>query len=335
MKAKYLISILFSCLILIIYGCGEVEIYTKSEIKGNVYLEDNLFQTAIMNAPKATVYVSKDSTITQTYLYKQVADDFGHYSFDYQSPNTTYLVGEYRDKNGLLYEGSVKINNSQKSDYNLKLNPIYPEGKLQITVKDDKGAILSGINTYLFVNKTQAVSVSETSPQNYLQTVQTSNGKGVVAFYNLKADTDYYIVAKNGTVISIIAKAIITADTLKSKIIKKINLSFSTPSPKLTVTVLDSLGDRLNKSDVYVFSSLLQAQSVSGVASTITDYVETQKTNANGEAVFLTLKDGIPYYLAAKSSFLIKSVVVSKSKINPTPISIPTNRDATATIKFP
>lgn len=331
MKKILLLSL---CLFLILWACTKKgDPFKTSTITGNVYLVDDLFQSTPVNASEIDIHISRFKTLENAFLLKTKTDKYGHFSFDFQPENPPFfLIGEYRDKNNILYTGYVEFSDTINS-YELKLTPQYPRGKIQVTVNNEKGAA-NGVDVYLFANEKQASSIDDV-PKDFIQTKQTTNEKGVVAFYNLSVGS-YWVAAKKETTTEI-KKITIKTDAVINNDISKETLTFKIPVflPNLTVTVLDSLDKKMANVDVYLFTSYLQAKSV-GADSTkrIIGYVANQTTNAKGEVLFKNLNTDIPYYIAARALLWVDKKISIKSKINDKPTNISKTVSTVAEIKI-
>lgn len=303
-------------LLAIVTACTKAGDPFKPEpLVGNVFLEDNLFQTQTEIGSEAAIYISENDD-ADPYLLGVKADKDGNFKFDFQpTKGKLFLVGKIQ-KNGIWYKGSLDLPNTKPE---LKLNPEYPQGRLQVTVNNANG-ILKGADVYVFINEGQAQSIT-LEPKDFIQTKQPTNDKGISSFFGLGKNT-YYVVAKKGELVTPISKVDFSQDDVDKKNTKNIALKFVTPtvSPKLIITALDGADERMANVDVFIFTSLSQAKSVE--KDSTVNYIATQKTNTIGVATFANLKPGIPYYIAAKEVFKINKTLQARTAIKPSTITL-------------
>lgn len=301
------------------------DLYIKEEIKGIVSLNDAFTDEPSVLAPQATIYVSENIK-ADTYLFSTKSDKEGNFSFTHRPKQATFcLIGQYKDKNGILFESSVSYTTFLATN-TIVLTPEYPKGKIKLIVKDEAGHPVFGSAIYLFINESQAKSISEATPNGYIQSF-TTNARGTAFFYNLEQGT-YFVTAKKGNLItgptnlsvgsdnvSSFSNTITTSGTSVTSI-ASLTLALPTQPAQLTVNVKDGDLSPVSGAYVYVFSSSKQAESIRRIPP-LGFIGDSVRTDQKGQAKISGLITGTTYYIDARASFVGSGTAVAVKTSSP------------------
>jgi uncharacterized lipoprotein NlpE involved in copper resistance len=284
-----------------IWGCNDVgsgSLFKPSNIKGTVFLEDTFVGSPATIAPEGTVYLATNAK-AEPYIFQVKTDSKGKFSFGYEPTDETLcLVGKYTDTSGIEYTKTVTLVDFNQAQNQLTLSPVYPKGKLKVTVKDAT-SIVNKAEVYLFVNKANADSFTDKDLGSAIDSKITNNN-GIAFFYGL-APTTYYIKGKKGSQIFDIKTIALAANELKEE-----DLLPPTPTQTQFKVTVTSDSQPILGAEVYLFSSQSQANSIK-LDPEPENYVTKQNTNLQGEASFQGLKNG-EYYAAARIWLVINGV---------------------------
>ncbi len=284
-----------------VWGCKDVgrgSLFRPSNIKGTMFLEDTFVGSPATVASEGVVYLATNAK-AEPYIFQVKTDSKGKFSFDYEPTDETLcLVGKYTDASGIEYTKTVTLAGFNQAQNQFTLSPVYPKGKLKVTVKDGI-SIVNNANVYLFVNKANADSFTDRDLESAISTKATNNN-GIVFFYGLDPKT-YYIKGKKGSQIFDIKTITITATELKEE-----DLLPPTPTQTQFAVTITSDSQPILGAEVYLFSSRSQANSIS-LDPEPENYVTKQTTNLQGKASFQGLKNG-DYYAAARVWLVINGV---------------------------
>lgn len=318
MKIRPRFDLLALALVGILFSCKKVKeewndivlkekTYIKDEIKGTVYLSDPFFDKPDVIAGETTVYLS-DTTNSERYLLKTVTDKDGSFTFTHRPDRDDfYLIGQFKDPNGLLFEQAVTFEDFRK-DKKITLAPQYPRGKIKITATDAGRQPLFGADIYLFINEEQAKSLGESTVTGYIREAKT-NEKGNVFFYDL-AVGKYYIAGKKDALLTdSLATISVDLDNQNNYTVGGGSgpIVLSLP-PVLAVKVMKTENGTLNpvyNAEVHVFSSHSQAGLI--MSDPPPGSINRAFSDKDGIVKFKGLRPGTDYFLNAKATFLDSS----------------------------
>ena len=325
-------NLLYILLILLGASCKEYEPaigYEKKEQKGTVYLTDDLTESPTVVAPAATVYLT-NTPVKDNYLLKVQANEKGEFTFDYlpETFASLSLVAEYTDKSGLVYTGGVPFT-GVVDNAKISLAPQYQKGKLKIKVLNAASEIENGATVSLFVNKAQADSVLVGKTATPIKSYMT-NDRGIAFFPGLDQGT-YYVLAQKAGVYSSVASVTVGASPSytvaypspqASTTALSLTLNSTTlvsPTVQLTVLVTNQANEPLYGMNVYLFTTLSQASSVTGTVAGAVNITTPEKTNATGQAFFRKLAVG-KYYAGATG--IVSGTAISGAFAADQPVSV-------------
>lgn len=321
-------------LIVLFAACQDDEnalVFNNDEINGVAYLKDSLFESDIIIAPNVTVFLH-DGDDSKNYLLKTDADKNGKFRFIFKpgSNEKIKLVSEYRDSTGILFSAKTNVTSFKDS---LILKPSYAKGTIKVRTNGTGDSLVSGMDVYVFSNLAQATAAQKGSASAAIRAYK-SNDRGVAFFYGLETG-DYFVLGKKDLVTAtpVYTVTVSAEQADEGWIYRSTNKSASTLitsgnplvialaaiSPvQFQVTVVSQTGQPLSGVDVYLFSSIAQANSVAVAA---TNFLFTQKTDSKGIAEFRNVVPG-DYYLAASGKFLIQNDLKIGSVVSPTKITV-------------
>ena len=318
MKTK--LNILF--LGLILAACNkDLKLYKEEQLSGKISLEDRLTGVSGAIASEAIVYLSKDNAFKSTndrYLYNAKADKEGVFTLPYlpDKLGNTRLTAKYTNSTGLLYRQDHNLDSLLKAlngaSLEIKLNPVYTKGILTATWTEGQGADVRpvvGAEVYLFKNANQAGTISNATPDGFVQKTAT-NANGIALFYGLDKGI-YYVAARSkpGGVIATVATSPVefTAAEVDGdpQIVKKVNLINPVidelPAIDVAIAVTGPPSEPLARFHVYVFTSKEQAETISD--KVVSGYIRKDSTDATG---FVRIKN-LPkqkYYVGVQGFFV-------------------------------
>lgn len=329
-------NLIYIFLIGLLAGCRDDKnalIFHNDEINGVAYLKDRFFDSDTKIAGEVTVFLH-DGDDTKNYLLKTEAGKDGKFRFVFQprSNENIRIVSEFRDTASILF--TAKTNASGFKD-SLILQPSYPKGTIKVKTKDTGDSLFSGMDVFVFTNLAQAEAAKKGPAKGAIRSLK-SNDRGTAFFYNLEIG-DYFIVGKKDSVTITDIKTVVVSAQPENGVYKyKSNLK-TTPGTEITekaplsislsqvihpilytVTVTSDAGQALSGVDVYLFTSLAQANSVEIEAA---NFVAKAKTGLNGVAEIRNVPEG-SYYVAASGKFADQGVMKIKFKVGTTPIKI-------------
>lgn len=315
------------------WGCWPTgDDFEATPIEGRVEIQDPYTQAPAMWADKATVYLTNQSNnASDQYYYKVISDADGKFSFSHRPKNMEqlYIRAEITKDNIKYLSPALSMGIADLQSRTIVLEPAYPKGRIQVTLKDMQGPI-NGADVYLFVNETDAATIKNDVIQGTPEKKTTKN-QGVAFFYNLEKGT-YYVAAKRDKQI-FIRTASINVDK-NYQAVNDLVLSVTPPTAvQLQVKVLDAQinGLPLAGIEVYLFTSKTQADNFqSKPATTVIDAtIPFKKTDLHGIASFSSLNVGTNYYVLmrdASNGFPNKvypiAIPAASSVSTPTPISM-------------
>jgi len=326
---KNLLSI---AILVAVLGCKEQpgHIFTNDELNGIAYLQDPVLETGAVLAPKLDVYLY-DGGITKNFLQKTAADEKAKFRFIFQpqQKDRILIVSEYRDSASLLYRASANAEGFKDS---LILTPQYSKGLVKIRTTDANGAHYPGMDVYLFTNPDLAATARSGKPTGAIKAIK-SNDKALALFHGLDP-ANYYVVGKKDSVTATLVDTVTVSPYPEYKSSSRGNqITPLSPlgirlyeAPVLyTVTVKSNKDQPLAGTDVYLFSSLAQANSVKKEAM---DFILKQKTGSSGRAEFRRLPTG-NFYFAANGRIMGPDSLLIRSAIHVVPVSFPINTPLT------
>ncbi|MFN4146709.1 MAG: hypothetical protein ACK4GN_12860 [Runella sp.] len=287
------------------------DLYEINQLKGTVQLKDDLAEAPTVIAPEATIYLAYNAT-ADPYLLKQKADKEGKFIFTHQAKNIegVRLVGEYKDKDGVLFRGDSLLNTFRNNDArHLILKPQYPRNQLKVTVKNSLSQAINGMDVYLFVNEDFSKAANTGSEvRNAIRTLKT-NERGVAFFYNLDSDR-YWVIGRLGDLrFNPTVSNFRNTTDFSGRNLDQINfIAHTPPSPatQLAVEVKDADGAQGRPTfgtEVFLFVSQEQAQTVRTMSNP-TGRIARQITNADGKAFFANLTPGKTYFIGARDTLV-------------------------------
>jgi hypothetical protein len=298
--------------------------FEASPIEGRVEIQDPYTQNPTMWADKATVYLTAESdNASDQYYYKVTTDADGNFSFSHRPKNIKRLcIRAEITKDNIKYR-SPSINIADLKNKPISLEPAYPKGRIQVTVKNNSEP-LNGADVYLFVNKDDAATIKNEAILGNLEKKTTKN-QGVAFFYNLEKGT-YYIAAKRDKQIFMRGNGISVDNNYLE--VQDLTLSVTPPTAvQLQVKIVDAPdGNPLAGIEVYLFTSKNQAEGISTkpINTAIDATIPFKKTDLNGIASFSGLMVGTKYYILMRDMS-----GVFGSRVAPTPI------EATNSVSMP
>ncbi|HLO42818.1 MAG TPA: hypothetical protein VK175_00720 [Leadbetterella sp.] len=300
---------------------NNTQIFENESINGIVYFENEKLGELKTISTKTLVYLSPDST-GATFITKTETDSLGKFEFKFvpEKLDSVFIFSE-KTIGGIKYTGKIKSTDPKKE---IILKPNYPGNSILVEVKDQNSG-LNGVEIFLFANESQAKNIENDEPKNFVQKA-TSNNLGKAIFYNLPS-SQYYIASKSNMVISNIEIVDLRQSNSKSVVL---NIIPKAPNPKLTLKLLDNIGDLLSGIETFIFSSKVSQANI--FAKVVTNNIANGTTNNKGEIVFAELPINQNLYIASKGYFLKNNKVDTTFAILESPLKL--TKDTTVSLSF-
>ncbi|MEZ4901189.1 MAG: hypothetical protein R2822_05210 [Spirosomataceae bacterium] len=278
--------------------CKQGEEFIPSQYAQMVFYADTVLKSTQRVAPEADIFISNNAE-ADPFFTKGKADKEGEFSIDFvPNINNLCVVGKWKDSRGVLFQGYKKY----ESNEDLMLYPRYLGGKIKVTVKDASMQPVNGVDVFLFVNNTLAGSVAAGEAKGFIKK-ETTNESGIAFFYDLVPKT-YYVAGRREKQVFDVKNTETKVSFNDYKTINELPVTLTTPAlaaVKLTITVQDAAQKPMFGSEVLVFTNAAQAETALS-AKKPTGVVESQLTDAKGQAFFRTLADNADYFVVARDS---------------------------------
>lgn len=253
---------LFICAILFIIGCNKFDddfvddLQGDATISGKLNYRDNISgsgELKLMAGRK--VFIGKDTTDYNNYLYYSVTDAQGNFTFKRLKKGGTYLLFVNDTINGIYYSTYITKSAPTDSMTLLAENDTLRQNGMLLYVLNSEQQPLKGAKVWLYNNK----EVFESDTVDNANSIKDSatDQYGRVIFYNYKAG-NYYLRAKFNSPAGIISAD--TAFTFSGKGISKNTILLSTSltiKNTLVLTVVDESGAILPGINCCIFNNPL------------------------------------------------------------------------------
>lgn len=334
-------NLIYLILIVLLAACKDYKdalVFENEELNGTTYLKDEWLETNAVIFPKPDVYLY-DGDTTKNYLQKVSGDGNGRFRFTFQpkEKDGIWVISEYRDSASLRYRAVTRTAEFADS---LILRAQYEKGVIKVRTRDADGKPSPGVTVYLFTNKKLAEKAIASTPTGAIGSMK-SNAKALAVFHRLDPHLYYIIGKRDSANVTKVDSVIISGARIGNAMVYKaekggiaidrtnaLNVNFYNPSILYSVFVQSTDNQPIAGIDVYIFSSIAQANSVKTEA---TGYVMKQKTGSTGKADFRQLPTGT-FYLAANGKFMGTDSLVIKSVVSPKAVTFPTARTTPDTL---
>jgi hypothetical protein len=296
---------------------NETILFENKILEGTAFTENDFLGELKTISANTPIYLSLNSN-GDSFISKTETDSQGKFEFNF-IPKTTSPIFIFAEKKieDVTYSASITSLESE-----IVLKPNYSKNYILVEVKD-QNAGLNNVEVFLFSNENQAKQITNENPQNYVQK-KNSNNLGKTIFYNLSI-SEYWVVSKHNKDISNIEKVDLKQALSKSILI---NIIPKTPTPQLTLKLVDKFGDFLHGVESFIFTSSLSQNNI--FSKTVSGHIANGKTNNKGELVFQNLPTNQNLYIAAKEYFLKNNKIDTSYAILPFPIKL--SKDTTISV---
>ncbi|HEY9262294.1 SpaA isopeptide-forming pilin-related protein [Chitinophaga sp.] len=303
---------LFICAILFVIGCNkfgddfEDDLQGDATISGKLNYRDNISGSGTLKLMAGTkVFIGKDTTDYNNYLYYSVTDAQGNFTFKRLKKGSTYLLFVSDTIDGVAYSTYITRSAPADSVTLLAENDTIRQNGLLLYVLNSEQQPLKGAKIWLYNNK--EVFESDTADNSNSIKDSITDQYGRVIFYNYKAG-NYYVRAKFNS-----PNGIISADTtftFSGKGISRNTVLLSTAlniKNTLLLTVVDESGALLPGINCCIFNNplLFNQESCDGSSQ--------QKSSGNDGTIKLTNLQAGDYYVYAQTKL---NNVEYKGKLN-------------------